>query len=80
LPGIGPWTAEVYLMFCLGRPDVWPAGDLALAEGARLLKRLRARPDPQRLERIGRRWRPHRSAAALLLWRYYSHRRAGGEA
>lgn len=69
--GIGPWSADVYLLFCLGHPDVWPAGDLALQEGARLALRLRARPDARRLERIGERWRPWRAAAARLLWAYY---------
>lgn len=74
--GIGPWSADVYLLFCLGHPDVWPAGDLALQEAARMVLRLRARPDPKRLERIGERWRPWRAAAARLLWAYYGAARA----
>ncbi|MBX9758592.1 MAG: DNA-3-methyladenine glycosylase 2 family protein [Beijerinckiaceae bacterium] len=69
--GIGPWSADIYLLFCLGHPDVWPAGDLALQEAARMALRLRARPDAQRLEKIGERWRPWRAAAARLLWAYY---------
>ena len=72
LPGIGPWTADIYLMFCLGRPDVWPVGDLALAIAAQRLLKLRKRPTPDRLERIGAQWQPWRSAAAQLLWRYYT--------
>lgn len=72
--GIGPWTADIYLLFCLGHPDVWPAGDLALQEGARMALRLRARPDAKRLEKIGERWRPWRAAAARLLWAYYGAR------
>lgn len=69
--GIGPWTADIYLLFCLGRPDVWPAGDLALQEGARLALGLRKRPDAKRLETISARWRPYRAVAARLIWAYY---------
>jgi DNA-3-methyladenine glycosylase II len=72
LKGVGRWTAEVYLLFALGRPDVWPVGDLAVQEGARRLKRLRRRPDQKQLMRLGERWRPYRSAAAQLLWHYYA--------
>lgn len=75
--GIGPWTADIYLLFCLGHRDVWPCGDLALQEAARLALRLRARPDARRLERIGERWRPWRAAAARLLWAYYGAVRSG---
>jgi len=73
LKGIGRWTAEIYLMFALGRPDLWPAFDIALAEGAARLLALPARPDFKTLDEIGKRWAPHRSTAALVLWRYYSH-------
>lgn len=69
--GIGPWTADIFLLFCLGHPDAWPAGDLALQEAARLALRLRSRPDARKLEKIGERWRPHRGVAARLLWAYY---------
>lgn len=69
--GIGPWTADIYLLFCLGHPDVWPAGDLALQEGARIALKLRNRPDAKRLETISRRWRPYRAVAARLIWAYY---------
>lgn len=75
IKGIGPWTAEVYLMFALKRPDVWPAGDLALAAAAERLLGLPQRPTQGELAEIGERWRPHRSGAALLLWHYYG---AGG--
>lgn len=73
LKGVGRWTAEIYLMFALGRPDLWPAFDIALAEGAARLMGLPARPDFRALDEIGRRWSPWRSTAALVLWRYYSH-------
>ena len=69
--GLGPWSADVYLLFCAGHPDVWPAGDLALQEGARMALNLRARPDAARMERLGERWRPWRAVAARLLWAYY---------
>ncbi|MBM3554829.1 MAG: DNA-3-methyladenine glycosylase 2 family protein [Alphaproteobacteria bacterium] len=73
LKGIGRWSAEVYLLFALGRPDVFPAGDLALQVAAQRLKRLRRRPTPERLRRIAQSWRPWRGVAAELLWHYYKH-------
>ncbi len=69
--GIGPWTADIYLLFCLGHPDVWPAGDLALQEGVRIALGLRTRPDVKKLEKLSQRWRPHRAAAARLIWAFY---------
>lgn len=75
LPGIGRWTAEIYRMFALGDPDVFPVGDLALREGLRLTLGLDERPDMPTSETLTTAWRPERSAAALLLWRLYRHRR-----
>ena len=72
LKGIGRWSAEIYLLFALGRPDAFPADDLALMIGAQRLKRLDARPDCNRLKQIAEAWRPWRGPAALLLWHYYS--------
>ncbi len=72
--GIGRWTAEIYLMFCLGRPDIMPAGDLALREAAGLVKRKRKRPDEAALRLMGEAWRPWRSVAARLLWHYYAQK------
>jgi len=69
--GIGPWSAEIYLLFTLNRPDVMPANDLALVLSAQRLKRLRVRPSPERLLRLAEPWRPWRSVAARLLWHYY---------
>jgi DNA-3-methyladenine glycosylase II len=71
LPGIGPWTAEVYLLSALRRPDTWPTGDIALQEGARRAKRLESRPTPAELDELGEAWRPHRASAARLLWHLY---------
>jgi len=71
LPGIGPWTAEVYLLSALRRPDTWPVGDIALQEAARRARRLPERPSPAELEAIGEVWRPHRASAARLLWHLY---------
>jgi len=75
LPGIGRWTAEIYRMFALGDPDVFPVGDLALREGVRMALDLDARPDPVQADALTAPWQPERSAAALLLWRLYRHRR-----
>ena len=71
LPGIGPWTAEIYLLMALRRPDIWPAGDLALSESVRAVKGLRARPAPERLARIAEPWKPYRAVAARMLWQRY---------
>ena len=69
--GIGPWSADVYLLMALGRPDVWPDGDVALAAAAHRIKRLRRRPDFDRLGTIAAKWRPWRSVAARILWHHY---------
>ncbi len=71
LKGIGPWTADSFLLFCLGHPDAWPAGDLALQEAVRIAMALDRRPSALELQRIGERWRPYRGVAARLLWAYY---------
>jgi len=68
--GIGPWTAEIYLMFAHARPDIMPGLDLGLVIAAQHLKKLNTRPDAKGLLRIAEQWRPWRSAAALLLWHY----------
>lgn len=73
--GIGPWTADVYIMFCLGHADGWAPGDLALQIAAENLMGLEARPDVAELTDIAERWRPWRSVAARLLWAYYAHLR-----
>ncbi len=69
--GIGTWTAELYLMFCVGRADVFADKDLALQEGARLLFDLPARPDPTALSALAAPWSPWRGVAARVLWDYY---------
>lgn len=71
LHGIGPWTADIYLLFCLGHADAFPTGDLALQEAARLAFRLRRRPGAQRLAELAECWRPWRGVAAHMLWNYY---------
>jgi DNA-3-methyladenine glycosylase II len=71
IKGIGPWTAEVYLLFALGHPDIFPAGDLALKEGVRLAFDLEERPSEKDLIQRAQDWSPHRSAAARLIWGYY---------
>ena len=74
--GIGPWTADIFLLFCLGHPDAFPAGDLALQEAAKIALGLKQRPDARRLEEIAERWRPLRGIAARMLWAYYRHARS----
>ena len=77
IKGIGRWTAEIYLMFSLGRPDIMPSGDLALQVGAGILLGLGERPSIKELDSIAERWRPYRSAAAVMLWHYYRHAKPG---
>jgi DNA-3-methyladenine glycosylase II len=69
--GIGPWTADIYLLFCLGHADAWPAGDLALQEAMRLTFKLKTRPSTKDAIVLAEGWRPWRGAAACLLWTYY---------
>jgi DNA-3-methyladenine glycosylase II len=71
LHGVGPWTADIYLLFCLGHADAWPAGDLAVQEAMRLAFRLAARPTTKEMGPLAEPWRPLRGVAALLLWSYY---------
>ncbi len=71
--GLGRWTAEVYLLFALGRHDVFPAADLALAAAAADLKRLDRRPNPAELRILAEPWRPARALAARLLWHHWRH-------
>lgn len=69
--GIGPWTADIYLLSCLGHADAWPAGDLALQEAARLAFGLPKRPSTKEMGPLAETWRPHRAVAARVLWTYY---------
>jgi DNA-3-methyladenine glycosylase II len=71
LHGIGPWTADIYLLACLGHADAWPAGDLALQEAARIAFGLRQRPTLKEMIALAEGWRPWRAVAARLLWTYY---------
>lgn len=71
LHGVGPWTADIYLLFCLGHADAFPAGDLAVQESARIALGLHQRPDAKALTRMAEAWRPWRGVAAQLLWAYY---------
>jgi DNA-3-methyladenine glycosylase II len=71
IPGIGRWTSTIYLLMVLGRPDVWPAGDMALASAVCDAKGLGHRPGPAEMEILGEAWRPWRSVAARLFWHDY---------
>ena len=74
LKGIGRWSAEVYLLFALARPDVWPADDLGLQLAVQWLKGLDQRPGSPALRALAEAWRPWRTVAACLLWQFYLHR------
>ena len=71
LHGIGPWTADIYLLLCLGHPDAWLAGDLAVQEAMRLAFGLKTRPSAREMGPLAEAWRPLRGVAACLLWSYY---------
>ncbi len=78
LKGIGRWSAEIYILSALGRPDVWPADDLALMVAVQRLKGLAERPARAEMERIAEPWRPWRAVAARMLWHYYRHGETSG--
>tara|TARA_Y100001935_G_scaffold255640_1_gene270368 strand:+ start:6220 stop:6819 length:600 start_codon:yes stop_codon:yes gene_type:complete len=71
LKGIGEWTADCYLMACLGRQDIWPLADIGLQEGVKKLMNLKQRPDQNKMLHLAKKWRPYRSVAANLLWNDY---------
>lgn len=71
IKGIGPWTADIYLLMALLRPDVFPSGDLALAKAVKQIQDLTEIPGPQKLSEIAERWKPWRAVAARILWHYY---------
>lgn len=71
LHGIGPWTADIYLLFCLGHGDAWPAGDLAVQEAVKIGLGLKERPTSKQMAPLAEPWRPYRGAAAHLWWAYY---------
>jgi DNA-3-methyladenine glycosylase II len=75
LKGIGRWTADIYLLSALRRPDIWPVGDLALATAVQEVKRLRRRPSPEKLEKMSAPWKPWRAVAARLFWHAYLSKR-----
>jgi len=71
IKGIGPWTAKIYLLMALCRPDVWPVGDIALATAVKNMKGWQQRPTQPELTEIAKAWRPYRATAARMLWHYY---------
>ncbi len=77
IKGIGPWSAQVYLLFCCGHRDIFPAGDLALREAARIMWRREARPCERELEQHAEQWAPWRGVAARLLWAFYAVHKEG---
>jgi DNA-3-methyladenine glycosylase II len=75
IPGIGPWTATIYLLMALGRPDLWPVGDIALAQAVAEVKSLDGRPSSLEMAALSEAWRPWRSVAARIFWHDYLTRR-----
>lgn len=73
IKGIGRWSAEIYLLFAEGRPDIWPAGDLAVQAGLHKLLGLEARPSEKLTRELAEGWRPHRGAAAIFTWHCYNN-------
>jgi DNA-3-methyladenine glycosylase II len=73
IKGIGRWSAEIYLLFAEGRPDIWPAGDLAVQAGLHKLLGLEARPSEKLTRELAESWRPHRGAAAIFTWHCYNN-------
>jgi DNA-3-methyladenine glycosylase II len=71
IKGIGRWSAEIYLLFAEGRPDIWPAGDLAVMREVGVLLGLPERPDEKQTRELAEAWRPHRGAAAIFAWHHY---------
>jgi len=72
IKGIGRWSAEIYLLFAEGRPDIWPAGDLAVQEAVGRILQLGARPGEKQARELAEAWRPHRGAAAIFSWHCYN--------
>ena len=73
IKGIGRWSAEIYLLFAEGRPDIWPAGDLAVQEGVKRLLELSERPNEKLARELAESWSPHRGAMAIFTWHYYDN-------
>lgn len=73
IKGIGRWSAEIYLLFAEGRPDIWPAGDLAVQAGLHRILGLNARPSEKEARALAEQWRPHRGAAAIFTWHCYNN-------
>jgi DNA-3-methyladenine glycosylase II len=71
IKGVGPWTANIYLLMALRRPDIWPDGDIALATAVAKIRKMKSRPTFIELAKIAQRWQPYRSVAARMLWQYY---------
>ena len=76
VPGIGPWSASIYLLMALGRPDIWPPGDLALLKALAKLRRSAQMPSSDEAARYATRWAPYRAVAARILWHGYLAERA----
>jgi DNA-3-methyladenine glycosylase II len=68
IKGFGPWSAEIYLMFCLARDNIWPSGDLGIKDGVKIYYNLKERPSTEKTKKIGEKFSPYKTSAALLFW------------
>jgi len=71
IKGVGSWTADIYLLMAMCRPDIWPNGDIALAKAMKKVKRLKSLPDNVKQLKISEKWKPFRAVAARMLWQHY---------
>jgi len=71
IKGVGSWTADIYMLMALRRPDIWPKGDIALAKSMKKIKKLKDLPSYEKQLKVAERWRPYRSVAARMLWQHY---------
>lgn len=80
IPGVGPWTADIFLLFCAGHPDIWPGGDLALQQALRIAFGMEAKPAEKPCRALAEAWSPWRGVAARLFWAYYAAVKEGRDA
>ncbi len=71
IKGVGSWTADIYLLMAMRRPDIWPKGDIALAKALKKVKRLKVLPSYDKQLEIAKKWQPFRAVAARMLWQHY---------
>jgi len=71
IKGVGSWTADIYLLMAMRRPDIFPSGDIAIVNTIKIIKRLKSKPSEEKIIKIAGKWKPYRSVAARMLWQHY---------